>query len=422
MTGKSETPDLNAIIPADSHRSLLLPVEMVNRGLVLATRLELKRNIQDFQTPLRQCPGSYTPACVKFSKNGQFALITGYGKHVSSPSLILWNAIDGSRIITLLPEQGQEYVHSVALSKNAEFALVGYSDGHILCWSIKTGTARCFPADTNDAHPRHLPILPMRFSPDQSFQDQRASANKRSPTHNQPDRSVTSIAFSPDERLFAECTGHVHIRIREIGSGKEIQRLQVGYLDYYNQMAFSDDGSKLVVARGRSTTSKGGMLSLITLFDLTGKREPLMLGGDRIIAATAVVFFPDNQKVLSLESGGVITIWNTLDGSEICHWSHVKRRDDANDLISRRAISPNMSIVTRNSMIWGLSSVAVSPDGKRILSGGGDTSMRLWSLDGHQICEYPHKTRVVSVAFTPDGRQALSGCWDGSAYLWQLPQ
>ena len=122
------------------------------------------------------------------------------------------------------------------------------------------------------------------------------------------------------------------------------------------------------------------------------------------------------------DNGGLITVWDALEGHEISHWSHVKSREDAHDVVSRRPLATDLDVVVTNPMIWGLSSVAVSPDGKRLLSGGGDTYMRLWSLEGHQIYEYPHRTRVVRVAFTSDGRQALSGCWDGSAYLWELPQ
>jgi WD40 repeat protein len=422
MMSENDPPDLNAIIPADSIKSLSLPAEMVNRGLVLATKLELKRNIKNYQTPLKQCQGSYTLACVSFSKNGLSALITGYGKRASNPSIVVWNASDESRIIALLSDQDSGFVDSAALSKNAEVALIGYSDGHVVGWDIRSHAARYFPADTNEPLPPDHLMFSFKMNPGQSFQAQSDSVNTKNSTPNQPDRSVTAIAFSPDERYFAECSGHSQIRIRDIQSGKEIICFPVGYLDYYSQIAFSEDGSKLVVARGRPTTSKGGMLSLITIFDLTGKREALMLGGDRIIDATAVAFFPGSQKVLSLEAGGGISVWNALDGTEISHWSHVKSRDDANDLVSRKEVSTHMVMEFRNPMIWGLSSVAVSPDGKRILSGGGDTFMRLWSLDGHRIYEYPHNTRVVRVAFTPDGRQALSGCWDGSAYLWELPQ
>lgn len=419
---KNDPPDPNAIIPAAPIISLALPAEMINRGLVLATKLELKHHIKNYQAPLKQCEGSYTLACVSFSKNGLSALITGYGKQASSPTLVVWNARDESRLIAFLSEQDSGIVESVALSKNAEVALIGHSDGHVIGFDLKSRVVRNFPADANEPLPPDHVTLSFMMNPDQSFRAEGSTAITKKATASQPGRSVTAIAFSPDERYFAECSGHSQIRIREINSGKEIQRFAVGYLDYYSQIAFSEDGRKLVVARGSPTTIKGGMLSLITIFDLTGKREPLMLGGDRIISATAVAFFPDSQKVLSLDSGGIITTWSALDGKEISHWSHVKSREDANDLISRRTIGPNAAIEQRNPMIWGLSSVAVSPDSRRILSGGGDTFMRLWSLDGRQIYEYPHNTRVVRVAFTPDGQQALSGCWDGSIHLWELPQ
>jgi WD40 repeat protein len=65
--------------------------------------------------------------------------------------------------------------------------------------------------------------------------------------------------------------------------------------------------------------------------------------------------------------------------------------------------------------------VAISPDSRYILSGGGDTYMRLWSLNGKLIGEYPHGSRVVKVAFHPDERRVLSGGWDGSVCIWKLP-
>jgi WD40 repeat protein len=424
MTSNIDPADLNAMIPADVNTALSLPKELINRGLVLATKLALNPNIQNYQTPLKQCQGSYTMACVSFSKNGKFALISGYGRQGSNPSLIVWNVIDGSRIVAMLLEEDEEIVYSTALSKNAETALVGYANGKVLCWDLKNQhPAKYFTHDSKDLDQHNCLIMPIRFSPEQSFTAQ-ASAKFKKRTTDQPDHSVTSIVFSPDERYYAECTGHLSIRIREIQSGKEIQRFPTGYLDFYHQMAFSNDGSKLIIAKGEHpTNSHGWVQTLMTLFDLTGKQEPLMFVANRPIDVRAVVFFPNDQKVLSLESGGVIAVWNVLDGNEILHWSHVKSPEDANDLISREEVSTrNLIFETRQTVVWGMSDIAVSPDGKRILSGGGDTFMRLWSLDGHQIYEYPHKTRVVSVAFTPDGQQALSGCWDGSAYLWELPR
>ena len=67
-------------------------------------------------------------------------------------------------------------------------------------------------------------------------------------------------------------------------------------------------------------------------------------------------------------------------------------------------------------------SVALSPDGKRALSGGGDQTMRLWNLEtGEEMRTFMGHTKTVwDVAFSPDGKTALSGCSDGKSRLWDI--
>ncbi len=66
-------------------------------------------------------------------------------------------------------------------------------------------------------------------------------------------------------------------------------------------------------------------------------------------------------------------------------------------------------------------SVAFSPDGRRIVSGSYDRTLRLWDAATGQPIEAPltgHTDVVRSVAFSPDGRRIVSGSNDRTVRLW----
>jgi WD40 repeat protein/Tfp pilus assembly protein PilF/energy-coupling factor transporter ATP-binding protein EcfA2 len=70
----------------------------------------------------------------------------------------------------------------------------------------------------------------------------------------------------------------------------------------------------------------------------------------------------------------------------------------------------------------GVSSVAFSPDGTKIVSRGRDGTVHLWNLEGNLIgslCQH-HEGGVNSVAFSPDGTKIVSGGCNGTICLWNL--
>ncbi|KAJ6452005.1 WD40 repeat-like protein [Mycena vitilis] len=66
-------------------------------------------------------------------------------------------------------------------------------------------------------------------------------------------------------------------------------------------------------------------------------------------------------------------------------------------------------------------SVVFSPDGKHIVSGSGDRSVRIWDAESGEQLGDPlegHTGVVKSVAFSPDGKHIVSGSSDKSLQIW----
>ncbi len=67
--------------------------------------------------------------------------------------------------------------------------------------------------------------------------------------------------------------------------------------------------------------------------------------------------------------------------------------------------------------------VAVSPDGRTLVSGGEDRMICLWELPtGRALARWEaHDANVTALTFMPDGRRLVSGSADSVLKLWDLP-
>src|SRR5262245_58038359 len=175
----------------------------------------------------------------------------------------------------------------------------------------------------------------------------------------QPPLSAAAQSQPSTDRLIRTFVGHVGV----------------------TSVAFSPDG-RAILSGGADSHFYGVADKRLKLWEVaTGKELRTFKGRSNIVQAVA--FSPDSHTALSGSDDNTLKLWDVASGQQL--------RSFTADTIS---------------------SVALSPDGRAALSGGGRT-LKLWEVASGQELRTFTSTGpsglVQSVAFSPDGRTALSG-------------
>jgi WD40 repeat protein len=78
-------------------------------------------------------------------------------------------------------------------------------------------------------------------------------------------------------------------------------------------------------------------------------------------------------------------------------------------------------LLTLNGHADSVSAVAVSPDGRRIITGSDDKTAKVWdAATGQELLTLNgHASSVSAVAVSPDGRRIITGSDDKTAKVWE---
>ncbi len=89
---------------------------------------------------------------------------------------------------------------------------------------------------------------------------------------------------------------------------------------------------------------------------------------------------------------------------------------------ARRAGGRARQLVLQRGHALGVSTLAFTPDGERLLSGGGDSTLRVWRMADRSLLRTLsyHLVGVTAASLDPDGRFLASGDGAGRVRLWDL--
>ncbi|KAF9145281.1 proteinral transcription repressor [Mortierella sp. GBA39] len=260
-------------------------------------------------------------------------------------------------------------------------------------------------------------------------------------TAGKDDLYIRSVCFSPDGKYLATGAEDKQIRIWEIGRKKIRMTLKGHEQDIYS-LDFSRDGRIIVSGSGDQTAR---------IWDMdTGKCLYVLTVGDvdlKDAGVTSVAISPDGRLVAAGSLDRMVRVWDTQTGQLL------EKLEGHKDSVYSVAFAPDGKTLVSGSLdrtlkAWDLNlggrpgpngpsrgtfckatftghkdfvlSVAVSPDGKWLVSGSKDRGVQFWDPNTGQVqfMLQGHKNSVISVALSPAGTYFATGSGDTRARVW----
>ncbi len=268
---------------------------------------------------------------------------------------------------------------------------------------------------------------------------------------------IQALAYSPDGAYLLSGGHHLggtrspssNVRLWAVDS--EVSRLLELPLDCVWHIEFSPDGSQALCAGGYASNSDTPLGPLLRVWDVKTDETRFEFAPPLRTLLWSAAFSPDGRLVLAREilgSNGLVA-WNLATGERV-------RRFPGHTGFNVLAVSADGRYVLTGSADGGLSlstlpdgrhvaswkgndqmvqAVALSPDGRRALSGGRSGVIRLWSLSAGASAEtrrprksiellqrhrFQQKPYAYAVAFTPDGSRLVSTGFDHMMRVWDV--
>jgi WD40 repeat protein len=365
--------------------------------------------------------------------------LSGDGKRVllgcsGDQTATLWDAAGGQR---LQPFRGHtSRVLALALSGDGKRLLTGSADRTAVLWDMAGGEKlRAFQGHTDRVGSVALSGDGQRVltgSSDRTAVLWDAAGGQKLQTFQGHTGSVSSMALSGDgQRVLTGNRDKVAV-LWDAASGKKLQTFQ-GHTDQVVGVALVNDGRRVLTGSGDYTAILWDAAGGQKLQTFEGGSNPVYyvaLGGDGKHVLTGSVAGPvlwdaaSGQKVLTFRAQEPQQSPKQSPKDDLLG-EHQRFMDLEKQLGSRQPFQDRPAVggqklQTSRGHTGQVRSVALSGDGRRVLTGSDDRTAILWDAAGGQNLRTlrGHTDWVESVALSADAKRAFTGSGDGTTRLW----